>query len=68
MNSRFFLQSLVKLDEDDGPAIKKIDQTRVKHTLISFSKTISALEENSPAKKSLLSCLETTIALMSKGS
>ena len=68
MNSRFFLQSLVKLDEDDGPNSKKIDQMRVKQTLILFSKTISALEENSPAKKSLLSCLETTIALMNKGS
>lgn len=63
MNSRFFLQSLVKLDEE-GP--QKIDQIKVKNTLISFSKTISALEENSPAKKSLLSCVETTIALMSK--
>lgn len=63
MNSRLFLQSLVKLDEE-GP--QKINQKQVKNTLMAFSKTISALEENSPAKKSLLSCVETTIALMSK--
>lgn len=63
-NSRFFLQSLVKLDETAGP--QKINQKLVKSTLMSFSKIISSLEENSPAKKSLLSCVETTIALMSK--
>ena len=62
MNSKLFLQSLVKLDEEGA----QINRQRVKSTLSSFFKTISAMEENSPAKKSLLSCVETTIALMSK--
>ena len=63
MNSRFFLQSLVKLDEEET---QKINQTQVKKTLMAFSKSISALEDNSPAKKSLISCVDTTIALMNK--
>lgn len=63
-NSRSFLQSLVKLDDEDCAGnVKKL---QVKETLIQFSKSISGLEENSPAKKSLLSCIDTTIALMNK--
>lgn len=62
-NSRFFLQSLVRLDEE---TCTKFNQNHVKSTLIAFSKYISGLEENSPAKKSLLSCVETTIALLNK--
>lgn len=62
-NSRFFLQSLVLLDESES---QNINQIQIKNTLSSFSKMVAALEENSPAKKSLLSCIDTTIALMSK--
>ena len=75
-NSRFFLQCLVRLDESDpirstgttatATATSKLNQYQIKNTLSSFSKLISTLEENSPAKKSLLSCIDTTIALMSK--
>lgn len=63
-NSRFFLQSLVRLDESETTG--KINHFQIKNTLSSFSKLIASLEENSPAKKSLLSCIDTTMALMSK--
>lgn len=66
-NSRSFLQSLVRLDEEgEGSGKMKIKKLHVKETLMAFSKYITGLEENTPAKKSLLSCIDTTIALMSK--
>ena len=65
-NSRLFLQSLVRLDEERESGSTKVDQKRVQMTLSAFSKTISGMDENTPAKKSLLSCIDTTIALLSK--
>jgi hypothetical protein len=59
-NSRLFLQSLVRIDDE----AKQVDRNLLKRGLLAFSKAISGLDENSPAKKSLLSCLETTMALI----
>lgn len=63
INSRLFLQSLVRLDEL-GPQM--VNQSKVRFTLTEFSKIVSGLDEVSPTKKSLLSCIETTLALMNK--
>lgn len=77
-NSRLFLQSLVRLDEEEAIEglnsnklsndsfnnRKKINKTNVKNSLTIFRQIISELDENSPTKSSLLSCLDTTLALL----
>ena len=43
---------------------KKINKTNVKNSLTSFRQIIAGLDEISPTKSSLLSCLDTTLALL----
>lgn len=67
-NSKLFLQSLVKLDDFELKTRNEfdgVDFLKIQKSIILFKQFIvSSIEEFSPAKKSLITCLDTTVALL----
>jgi hypothetical protein len=62
VNSRFFLQCLVKVDEANQP--RPFNQRHLRHGLVAVREFVNECVEPSPAKKSLCACLETTLTLL----
>ncbi len=62
VNSRFFLQCLVRVDEANQP--RPINHGHIRHGLLSLCEFVNEGVEPSPAKKSLCACLETTLTLL----
>lgn len=62
VNSRFFLQSLVKVDDATQP--RPINHRHIRHGLLALQEFVHDRIEPGPNKKSLCVCLETTLALL----